>query len=146
MSLSGSCHCGHTTFTVPDPAADPKVVIGSFLCSCTVCQRVHAAPFVHIVALPFDSLKFMSGEEDLIKHATTEGLERQRCGKCGSSVHNRNKTYNFSGVFPATISNLQVDPALHIFYDTTRVHVTNGLPKFKDLPKAFGGSDLTMDD
>ena len=32
-------------------------------------------------------------------------------------------------------------PAMHIFYTSGNTNVVDGLPKFVDLPAAFGGSD-----
>ena len=38
------------------------------------------------------------------------------------------------------------DPALHVRYRKKTVSITDGLPKFQDLPEEFGGSgDLISD-
>jgi len=36
------------------------------------------------------------------------------------------------------------EPAFHINYQSATWKIKDGLPKFKDLPAPFGGSDETM--
>jgi hypothetical protein len=44
-------------------------------------------------------------------------------------------------VFSATLPTLAFKPGLHINYAETVLPMKDGLPKFKDFPGAFGGSD-----
>jgi hypothetical protein len=44
-------------------------------------------------------------------------------------------------VFSATIPTLDFQPGLHINYAETVLPMKDGLPKFKDFPEAFGGSN-----
>ena len=44
-------------------------------------------------------------------------------------------------VFSATLPALDFKPGLHINYAETVLPMKDGLPKFKDFPGAFGGSD-----
>ena len=41
-------------------------------------------------------------------------------------------------VYAAVIPNLPFNAGLHVHYSDTVLHVRDGLPKFKDLPKEFG--------
>ena len=43
-------------------------------------------------------------------------------------------------VFAATIPSLAFAPGLHVNYGETVLRIKDGLPKFKDFPKEFGGS------
>ena len=43
-------------------------------------------------------------------------------------------------VFSATIPTLKFSPGVHVNYAETVLPVRDGLPKFKDFPKEFGGS------
>lgn len=44
-------------------------------------------------------------------------------------------------VFAATIPDLDFKPALHVNYAETVLRIRDGLPKLKDFPGAFGGSE-----
>ena len=44
-------------------------------------------------------------------------------------------------VYAATLPGLAFEPALHVNYAETVLPMKDGLPKFKDYPAAFGGSD-----
>ena len=43
-------------------------------------------------------------------------------------------------VFSATIPTLKFSPNVHVNYAETVLPMRDGLPKFKDFPKEFGGS------
>jgi hypothetical protein len=47
-------------------------------------------------------------------------------------------------VFAATLPTLPYKAGLHINYAETELPMKDGLPKFKDFPGAFGGSNETM--
>lgn len=44
-------------------------------------------------------------------------------------------------VYPNVVPYFKQEPALHVFYGEKTVSVKDGLPKYKDMPAAFGGSD-----
>jgi hypothetical protein len=55
------------------------------------------------------------------------------------------KGLGMMGFFASTLSKTEhVKPAFHIFYESATVHVKDGLPKFKTLPKEFQGSGETI--
>jgi hypothetical protein len=43
-------------------------------------------------------------------------------------------------VYAAVIPSFPYRPAVHVNYQETRLHLHDGLPKLKDLPKEMGGS------
>ena len=43
-------------------------------------------------------------------------------------------------VYAATIPSFPFKPGFHIHYQETVLRMKDGLPKFTDLPKEFGGS------
>jgi hypothetical protein len=43
-------------------------------------------------------------------------------------------------VYAATIPEYPFKPAVHVNYQETVLHIRDGLPKLKDLPKEMGGS------
>jgi len=47
-------------------------------------------------------------------------------------------------VYAAIIPNFPFRPTLHVQYGEGVLHVRDGLPKFKDFPKEFDGSGVTL--
>lgn len=47
-------------------------------------------------------------------------------------------------VYAALLPGLEFKPGLHVFYAETVLHVHDGLPKLKDVPKELGGSGVTL--
>jgi hypothetical protein len=43
-------------------------------------------------------------------------------------------------VYAAIIPDLPYDPGLHVHYQETVLHIRDGLPKRRDVPKELGGS------
>ena len=46
----------------------------------------------------------------------------------------------------AGLSQKPFEPKMHLFYECRILDIKDGLPKFKNVPKDFGGSDETMDE
>ena len=49
-------------------------------------------------------------------------------------------TMGLIDVYAAVIPDFDFRPALHVHYGETRLHIRDGLPKMKDVPKEFHGS------
>ena len=49
-------------------------------------------------------------------------------------------TLGLVDVFAATLPTLPFSPGVHVNYAETVLPMLDGLPKFKDFPKEFGGS------
>jgi hypothetical protein len=47
-------------------------------------------------------------------------------------------------VYAATIPDLEFAPQVHVNYAETVLRMQDGLPKFGDFPKEFGGSGQTV--
>ena len=47
-------------------------------------------------------------------------------------------------VFAATLPTVKFSPGVHVNYVETVLPMRDGLPKFKDFPKEFGGSGDTL--
>ena len=50
-------------------------------------------------------------------------------------------TLGLVDVFAATLPTLPFAPGVHVNYAETVLPMRDGLPKFRDFPAAFGGSD-----
>ena len=76
--------------------------------------------------------------------AKSPASERKYCSKCGGHLMTNHPTFGLVDVFTATIPTLRFAPGVHVNYAETVLPMKDGLPKFKDFPAAFGGSDETM--
>jgi hypothetical protein len=47
-------------------------------------------------------------------------------------------------VYAAIIPDLAYEPGLHVHYQETVLHIKDGLPKMKDIPKELGGSGESL--
>ena len=70
---------------------------------------------------------------------------RHSCAKCGGVVYD-NKAHMGMAMVPAGLSNKPFCPTIHLFYAEKIVSVKDGLPKFKNCPKDFGGDSETLDE
>jgi hypothetical protein len=79
-SVSGACLCGAIRFQV----RTPSLFCGH--CHCTMCQRNHGAGYVTWFAVPRDQFQIDSGDDTLVRYASSEHGSRSFCGRCGSSL------------------------------------------------------------
>jgi hypothetical protein len=67
--------------------------------------------------------------------------ERQYCSRCGGHLMTNHPTLGLIDVFAATLPGLDFKPALHVNYAETVLPMRDGLPKLKDFPSEFGGTE-----
>lgn len=139
----GSCYCG----AVSVKATGQPVV--SAICHCVDCRK-WGGGMGQLVNLYKEDDVTVEGE--LVAHANPwkegkmggEGFSnRKSCAKCFGKVSNDHapmgKRDICGGILRSTIK-----PQMHINYASRLMRVCDGLPKFKDMPAAFGGSDETI--
>lgn len=78
--LSGRCACGAVQV-----ALTPPTLFASY-CHCSSCRKTHAAPFVAWTAVPNDRFQMVHGEETLTVFASSPGVRRAFCRRCGTHV------------------------------------------------------------
>lgn len=89
--------------------------------------------------------------------AYTTGKEtRYTCNTCGSKVYADLSHLKQKAVYltmltspnhgPNGVLHASYKPASHIFYTSGLRSIYDGLPKYEDLPAAFGGSDKTVNE
>jgi len=69
---------------------------------------------------------------------------RQFCTSCGAPVLVRHPAIAMTDVPAGTVKGLTYKPTFHVHYGEKVMQVRDGLPKFKDFPKDFGGSGDTV--
>jgi hypothetical protein len=139
-SYKGSCFCGAVELTVTgDPAA-----MG--FCHCTSCRRWSAGPVNAFTLWNPASVKLTKGEDQISTYNKTEVSFRKWCKACGGHVMTDHPTFGLVDVYAATIPTFPFQPALHVHYGETVLHIKDGLPKQKDMPAEMGGSGTLLPD
>ena len=128
----GACFCGAVEIQVTGEPA------GMGYCHCRSCRSWSGGPVNAFTLWQPASVKVTKGS--LASFAKTPGSERKFCAKCGGHVLTNHPGLGIVDVFAATLPTLKFTPAVHINYAETVLRMKDGLPKFKDFPKDFGGS------
>jgi hypothetical protein len=128
----GACFCGAVEIEV---TGEPQ---GMGYCHCRSCRSWSGGPVNAFTLWQPANVKVTKGS--LAQFAKTPGSERKFCAKCGGHVLTNHPGLGIVDVFAATLPTLKFTPAVHINYAETVLRMKDGLPKFKDFPKDFGGS------
>ena len=132
------CACGAVQVEI---SGEPAV---QAYCHCSSCRGWLGAP-VHAASLwPAANVRVVKGAEKLGTYKKTEASHRQFCTVCGAPVLVAHPALGMTDVPAGSISGLDYRPALHVHYGEKVLAVRDGLPKFKDFPKDFGGSGETL--
>jgi hypothetical protein len=135
MTITGSCFCGAVTIAVEGA---PEAM---GYCHCRSCRSWSAGPVNAFTLWKPDAVKVTGGAGQLATYAKTPNSERQFCKACGGHVMTNHPAFGLIDVYAATIPDLEFKPVVHVNYAETVLPMKDGLPKFKDFPGGFGGSD-----
>lgn len=137
-TLEGGCLCGAVRIEISgDPAA-------MAFCHCETCRSWLGAP-VHAASLwPTPNVRVVRGEDKLAMFKKTEASHRQFCTSCGAPVLVVHPDIGLTDVPAGSIAGFDYRPALHVNYGEKVLAIRDGLPKFTDFPKDFGGSGETL--
>jgi len=138
MAHVGTCFCGAVEVEV---SGDPA---GMGYCHCRSCRSWSGGPVNAFSLWPPAQVKITKGEANVGTFNATEVSYRKYCTKCGGHIMTDHPPLGVIDVFTATIPTLDFQPGLHVNYQETVLPMKDGLPKFKDFPAAFGGSDETI--
>ncbi|MEO8674625.1 MAG: GFA family protein [Casimicrobiaceae bacterium] len=137
-SYNGTCFCGAVELTV---TGEP-VAMG--YCHCDSCRHWSAGPVNAFSLWKPDAVKVTRGAEHIGTFNKTPGSARQWCTKCGGHLMTGHPHWGLVDVYAATIPEFPYRPAVHVNYQETKLHIADGLPKMKDLPKEMGGSGASL--
>ncbi|MEZ6030911.1 MAG: GFA family protein [Hyphomonadaceae bacterium] len=138
MSYKGECFCGEVKIEV---AGEPE---GMGYCHCQSCRSWSGGPVNAFTLWKPENVKVTAGADAIATFNKTPSSSRKYCATCGGHLMTDHPTLGVVDVFSATLPTLAFKPGLHINYAETVLPMKDGLPKFKDFPGAFGGSDQTM--
>jgi len=138
MAHVGTCFCGAVEVEV---SGDPA---GMGYCHCRSCRSWSGGPVNAFSLWPPAQVKITKGADKVGTFNATEVSYRKFCTKCGGHLMTDHPPLGVIDVFTATIPTLDFQPGLHVNYQETVLPMKDGLPKFKDFPEAFGGSNETI--
>ena len=137
-TYKAGCTCGAVELEI---TGDPAV---QAYCHCNSCRGWLGAP-IHAAALwPSSSVKIVKGADNLGLYKKTEASLRQFCKSCGSPVLVGHPGMGMTDVPAGSVRGFVYQPAVHVHYGEKVLSVQDGLPKYRDLPKDFGGSGETL--
>jgi hypothetical protein len=138
QTYPGSCFCGEVQFEVSgEPAA-----MG--YCHCASCRHWSAGPVNAFSLWKPEALKIKRGEASIGTYNKTPISYRKWCKKCGGHLLTEHPGMGLTDVYAAIIPTLAFKPGVHVHYQETVLHLKDGLPKQKDVPKELGGSGVTL--
>ena len=138
QTYKAGCTCGAVQLEI---SGDPAV---QAYCHCSSCRGWLGAP-VHAASLwPKASVRVVKGAEKLGLFKKTEASHRQFCKQCGGRVFVVHPGIGLIDVFSVVLPGVAFRPTMHVHYGEKVMAVRDGLPKFKDFPKEFGGSGTTL--
>ena len=110
--IAGGCFCGSLRYSIQR---------GDYVtanCHCTMCRRVHAAPFVTWLVVPVAQFAYTHGKPTTL--ASSAGGTRYFCDRCGTHIACVNVSH--PDVVDVTLGSLDVPdafaPTLDVFTDT----------------------------
>jgi len=133
-TYAGSCFCGAVRFAV----SGAPTAMG--YCHCDSCRHWSAGPVNAFTLWKPADVKITQGADNIGTYNKTPKSYRKWCKTCGGHIFTEHPHAGFTDVYAAIIPDLPFKPGLHVHYQETVLHIKDGLPKLKDVPKEFGGS------
>jgi hypothetical protein len=131
---TSSCFCGAVEVELAgEPAAQAY-------CHCSSCRGWLGAPIHAATLWPTPKVNVLRGADRLAVFKKTEASHRHFCTACGAPVLIRHPALGMTDVPAGSIAGFVFQPAIHVNYGEKVLAVRDGLQKFKDFPKDFGGS------
>jgi hypothetical protein len=135
---TGSCFCGEVRFKVTgQPAA-----MG--YCHCESCRHWSAGPVNAFTLWKPEALTVTHGAANIGTYHKTPISYRKWCKLCGGHLFSDHPTMGLVDIYAALIPELHFDPGVHVHYQETVLHIRDGKPKLKDMPKEMGGSGVSL--
>ncbi|MBW2312620.1 MAG: GFA family protein [Deltaproteobacteria bacterium] len=101
----GSCLCGAVVFEIDGETTE----IG--MCHCSKCRKVSGVASNATLMTSSDNLRWVSGEDHIMKYAMADGWGAWRCTTCGSPLP---KLHGGGGAYWVPAGVLDDDPGVRI--------------------------------
>ena len=142
---SGQCFCGDVKFKL---SGKPEVMA---YCHCNSCRHWSAGPVSAFTLWKPENLEITEGLELIAGFDKNPGTDDQTvvsnrvwCKHCGGHIYTDHPTMGVIDIPAAVIQNFSFQPQFHVHYRETKLSMKDGLPKFRDLPAAAGGSGIEL--
>ena len=139
-SYDGACFCGAVTFTV---TGTPE---GMGYCHCASCRSWSAAPVNAFTLWKPESLVVNRGQDQIATYHKTGQSLRKFCKACGGHLMTDHPEMGLVDIYAAMLPALDFQPGLHVHYGEKVLGISDGLPKFADLPGEIGGTGIELPD
>ena len=137
-TYQGSCFCCAVEFTVTgEPAA-----MG--YCHCESCRHWSGGPVNAFSLWNPEAVTITKGADNIGTYNKTPNSDRKWCKTCGGHFLSEHQGMGLTDVYAAAIPDFPFQPAVHVNYQETTLHIKDGLPKLKDFPAEMGGSGDTL--
>ncbi len=137
-TYEGHCFCG----AVQIEATGAPFAMG--YCHCADCRAWSAAPVNAFTLWSAGSVRIKAGEEQVATYKKMEKSHRRYCTRCGGHILTDHPEAGFTDVYSAVLPELEFKPEVHVYYGEKAVRIKDGLPKYRQLSGAFGGSGETL--
>ena len=114
MAIEGGCFCGALRYVIE--AGDYPTVN----CHCSMCRRVHAAPFVTWLVVPAGRFGYTRGDAATLR-SSADGT-RYFCERCGTHVACVNASH--AGIIDISLGSLDAPEGFaptRVFFTDTRL-------------------------
>lgn len=135
---AGSCFCGSVRIEV---TGEP-VAMG--YCHCNSCRQWSAGPVNAFSLWQPEALRIAQGAATIGTYEQTPNSLRKWCTNCGGHLYTEHPALGLIDIYAATIPQLRFEPAVHVHYQESVLHIYDGNPKMRDLPAAMGGSGIEL--
>ena len=132
--LVGGCLCGAVRYEIAGALRQASH------CHCAMCRKHHGAAFGSYASARRAEFRWTAGETLVGRFASSPGIERGFCTRCGSTlfwdaVENRE---SFGIALGTLDGDPGVRPSLHIFVDSKApwYELVDDLPKHRTSPRA----------
>jgi hypothetical protein len=133
-ALTGGCLCGGVRYAISGPLRHASH------CHCAMCRKHHGAAFGSYASVRRADFRFEAGASLVGRYASSSGVERGFCTRCGSTlfwdaIENRE---SFGVALGTVDGDPGVRPSLHIFVGSKAAwfELTDDLPRHETSPRA----------
>ena len=135
----GRCLCGALNYELDGPFS------AMIHCHCSMCRKHHGTGFGTFVVAPIAALRWISGEDKLVRYQSSPHGLRTFCSVCGSAGPANHPEHGIATTPAANLEGeLGIQPQSHIFVGSRAPWdaITDALPQHETYPPGFGAEAI----
>ena len=131
-ALYGSCLCGSLKYQISG-----ELFMAAY-CHCSMCRKSHGSAFRPRALLWSKDFQWLQSRECLADYASSPGVHRMFCSKCGSPLIAYSNQY--PTIFNLALGTLDDDPGIrpeahwHVASKASWFEITDDLPQYPGFP------------